>query len=286
VYYPNEFDRNRAIELAELIKQAYDQLEASQRQVAWKLQGDYSLVSELRYSQPKTPPRKGTRTSFDNEFREWRKAKSHGAEGLPMGFIACHKNDTYLIFRGSMITTEWISDFTIHLTPYPYAKFGKVHEGFLQTYEAFRKTIKDGLDGIRHGRKLFIAGYSGGAALATLTAPDIVSSTSFKTPTIYTFGSPRVGDMDFALAFNHVFKEKAFRIANTCDLITLMPFPVPFMGFVGGYYTHVETPIDFTMQEESIEKNHELDTYLKALQADRGRDGLLRRLLNGRPTNR
>jgi hypothetical protein len=69
-------------------------------------------------------------------------------------------------------------------------------------------------------------------------------------------------------------------------LIPLMPFPVPFMGFVGGYYTHVETPVDFTTQEESIEKNHELDTYLKALQADRGRDGLLRRLLNRRPTNR
>jgi hypothetical protein len=53
-----------------------------------------------------------------------------------------------------------------------------------------------------------------------------------------------------------------------------VPFPVPFLGFLGGYFTHVETPVDFTAQEESSEKNHHMDTYMAALAGAKPR-GLL-----------
>jgi hypothetical protein len=53
---------------------------------------------------------------------------------------------------------------------------------------------------------------------------------------------------------------------------------VPFLGFIGGFFTHVETPIDFTIQEEDLEKNHVIETYLTALEGDREKQGFLRNL--------
>jgi hypothetical protein len=54
-----------------------------------------------------------------------------------------------------------------------------------------------------------------------------------------------------------------------------MPLPVPFLGFIGGYFTHVETPVEFTVQREDIEKNHEIGTYLSALEEHQSQKGLL-----------
>jgi hypothetical protein len=279
VYYPKGFDRDRAIQLAELVEQAYGQLEAFKNNEAWSLRDGYSLVTELRYASPLAAPTKGPAAYLEKELRQLGRSKSYkGGEGVPIGFIACYKSDAFLIFRGTMTAPEWIRDFNIRLTPYPYIKFGKVHDGFIQIYDALREAVQGGLGRIGNGKRLFISGNSMGAALATLAAPDIVSSRGVKSLSIYTFASPRVGDKAFAAKYNHRFKERSFRIANTCDLVVSMPFPVPFLGFLGGYFTHVETPIDFTVQREDLEKNHDLETYLEALKVDTGRRGLLRYL--------
>ena len=128
-----------------------------------------------------------------------------------------------------------------------------------------------------------LPGHSLGAALATLAASDVVSTMGFPEAKVYTFASPRVGDKAFAAEYNHMFMGRSFRIANTCDLIVAMPFPVPFLGFLGGYFTHVETPVEFTRQEEDVEKNHDLATYLNALRADTDRKGLLRSIFARHP---
>ncbi len=172
-----------------------------------------------------------------------------------------------------MTASEWLRDLSMHLTPYPYVALGKVHDGFVQTYEIFRKAINDGLNRIGTRGRLFIAGHSLGGALATIAAPDISAHTPFRLPSVYTFASPRVGDRIFAAEYNKEFKGKSFRIVNTCDVVPSMPLPVPFLKLIGGFFTHVETPIDFTTQEEDIEKNHLIVTYLRALEAGAERGG-------------
>jgi triacylglycerol lipase len=279
LYNPTGFDRRRAIQLAELVDQAYLQYDAFMKNEAWTLPGTYSLAAELKYAGTQSGAR-GLGASFEKEFRQLARSRSHGGDQMPIGFVACRKSEVFLIFRGTMTTTEWIRDFSIHLTTYPYKTFGKVHDGFIQTYDGFRKGIQDSLGRLGPGRKLFIAGHSLGAALATLAAPDVVSMKGVKAATVYTFGSPRVGDRTFADDYNSLFRERSFRIANSSDIVVAMPFPVPFLGFLGGYFTHVETAVDFTLQQEDVEKNHEMNTYMHALKTDTDRRGLLRGLFN------
>lgn len=283
MYYPDGFDRRKAIQLAELVGQAYSQFDAFKKNEPWSLHGDYSLVAELKYTGTRPASHSDATTSFEKELRQMAKSRTHGGEGLPIGFIARSRAEVYLIFRGTMTTTEWVRDFSIRLTAYPYRTFGKVHDGFIQTYDLFRKAIQEGLAGTGQRWRLLIPGHSLGAALATLAASDVVSTMGFPEAKVYTFASPRVGDKAFAAEYNHMFMGRSFRIANTCDLIVAMPFPVPFLGFLGGYFTHVETPVEFTRQEEDVEKNHDLATYLNALRADTDRKGLLRSIFARHP---
>ena len=102
-------------------------------------------------------------------------------------------------------------------------------------------------------------------------------------PTLYTYGSPRVGDKVFAEAFNRRHAGSAFRIVNTSDIVVSIPLPVPFAGVLGGFFTHVDTPVDFTSQEETLEKNHLMQTYIRALRESRPQRGLLGSLFRQAP---
>jgi predicted lipase len=188
----------------------------------------------------------------------------------------------FLVFRGTRTGSEWLKNIKIRLSPYPHAALGKVHDGFIEAYDMFRRTIIDSLNGLGRGKRLYITGHSLGAGLATLAAPDIVCATSFGLPVVYTFASPRVGDLQFADGFNRLMKGASFRIANTCDLVVSIPFPVPFLGFIGGYFTHVETPVDFTTQREDLDKNHAIDTYLSAMREAGKGEGMFRSLFRRR----
>jgi predicted lipase len=277
MYFPKNFDRGRAIELGELVQQAYAQLKDFQEDTPWNLKGNYSLVSELKYMGTQMSSMKSV-NQFDKELKEIAKSKLQRVKGLPIGFIAENAGGVFLIFRGTMTTSEWLRDLNIRLTSYPRFDSCKVHEGFLQAYNVFRTKIIDSLGPLDTRKSLFVAGHSLGSALATLAVPDLAASTGFRSPVIYTFASPRVGDKSFAESYDRQYGKRSFRIANTSDLVVSIPLPVPFLGFIGGYFTHVETPIDFTTQEEDLEKNHIMETYLTALRKDRGRQGFLRNL--------
>jgi triacylglycerol lipase len=277
MYYPKNFDRGRAIELGGLVKQAYTQLADFQDDRPWSLKGNYSLVSELKYLGIQISAT-NTVNQFDKELREFAKSKLQRGKGLPIGFIAENTGEVFLIFRGTVTTSEWLRDLNIRLTSYPHLDSCKVHEGFLQTYNVFRTKITETLAVLDTRKRFFIAGHSLGAALATLAVPDLAASTGFKSPVVYTYASPRVGDKAFARSYDRQYGKRSFRIANTSDLVVSIPPPVPFLGFIGGFFTHVETPIDFTIQEEDLEKNHVIETYLTALKEDRDKQGFLRNL--------
>ena len=279
MYYPENFDHGRAVELAGLVKQAYDRIKALQKNASWTLQGGCTLVTELQYLRPDKSPAKPGAGLFEKEQREFEKLKLPFMDSLPIGFVAEDRSAVYLVFRGTVTANEWIRDLNLHLAACPYLASGKVHEGFLQTYQLFRPGILDALARLNPRKRLFITGHSLGAALATLALPDLASATGFKSPIVYTFASPRVGDKTFAETYNGLFSSRSFRIANTSDMAVSLPLPMPFLGFIGGFFTDVETPVVFTVQEEDPEKNHIIETYIAALKADRGRRGFWGKLL-------
>ena len=66
---------------------------------------------------------------------------------------------------------------------------------------------------------IVITGHSLGAALATLTAYDMASVYGTKVSMI-NFGSPRVGNGNFANVFNHRLANRAIRVTHALDPIT------------------------------------------------------------------
>lgn len=104
---------------------------------------------------------------------------------------------------------------------------GKVHKGFADAllYGDNGNNILNKVVG-RLGtsmpeKRVLLTGHSLGAALATLAASWMPDAS------LYTFGSPRVGDNDFAEYMNRV---KHARYVDCCDLVTRVP-PDKFMGY-------------------------------------------------------
>jgi len=279
VTYPPGFDPRRAVQLAELVAQAYQQFDAFRQNRAWAIGGEYSLIAELL--RPEPAARRMLLTQFDREMRQLTGKASEKRRGLPIGFLARRDGEAYLVFRGTMTTNEWVADLNVRLVPRPYLGSGQVHDGFLRTYELFRATILESLRQVGRGDRLLVTGHSLGAGLATLAAADVATVRPGAAPTIYTFASPRVGDRQFASEYNARLGSGSYRVANTCDMVVSVPFPVPFLGFIGGYFTHVDAPVDFTVQVEDAEKNHDLATYLEAMKRLGYRRGLLRRFFQG-----
>jgi triacylglycerol lipase len=265
VYFPRGFDREKALQLAEFVVDAYGQLAAFQEDKAWTLPEACSLLAELHYTAAPARSRQGIIGQLNAELRRVAASRLRKHNGLPIGFVAADRSDVYLVFRGTMTPRELFHDFSINLSQYPYAGQGRVHDGFLQMYEKFRPAMLECLNKAGPGKRLFITGHSLGAALATLAAPDISASTPFTSPVVYTFASPRVGDREFAEEYNRLFRGRTFRIANTCDIVVSIPFPVPFLAFIGGFFTHVDEPVEFTAQQEDLERNHAIGTYRGAL---------------------
>lgn len=260
MYFPPHFDLRLSIELARLIMQAYQQLEAFERGTSWTLTGGYTLIKELCQEQSAGI----IHSQYYSEIRKLRLRPSKG-KGHPIGFVAVKGRNTFVVFRGTVTIPEWVRTLNVRLSAYPESGFGKVHDGFLETYTAIRRDVMEAIMQLGRRSTLFVAGHSLGGALATLALPDISINTRFKDPKIYTFGSPRVGDRTFSESFNGMFADTSFRLANTSDVVVSLPLPVPILGVIGGYFNHVKTPVDFAIQEEDLEKNHVIETYLSAL---------------------
>jgi triacylglycerol lipase len=274
MYYPPNFDPQKAIELGRLVKQAYQCFENFKQGTPWTLQGDYSLVSEISYhtvmSFDPTNEEAGL-TAIDTEIAK--EALSFSAEGflgkdIPMGFVArsADKKEVFLVFRGTVSALEWLFDIDIKVQTYGQPDWGSVTDGFLKIYNRCRESFLNNLITLAPANpQLYISGHSLGGALSVLALPDVIRSTPFKQPIVYNFGCPRVGDNTFVTAYNALPSQQTFRVVNTSDLVTSIPLPIQIPLVPSGNYSHVNTPVDFTIQENNLGLNHSMDTYIAAL---------------------
>jgi triacylglycerol lipase len=112
---------------------------------------------------------------------------------------------------------------------------GSVHSGFKSALDEVWTPLVACLQQLakeRPNRTIWFTGHSLGAALATLAAVRFPGVRG-----LYTFGSPRVGDADFAQRL----KVPAFRFVNNNDLVTRVPPLGRYKSHMGqGKYKHVE----------------------------------------------
>lgn len=184
------------------------------------------------------------------------------------GFIAESKEQIIVAFRGyAAYPTDLLASYDIFQVPYPFVRNGgETSRGFTCIYQSTRNKLISELNKLPASKRLFITGHNYGGALATLAALDIAVNTRFKNPFVYTYGSPRVGDPDFAFCFNKEVK-KSVRIVNIHDSFPSFPakkYPPPFTE-EGLYYQHVKTKFPISFQLNNTPRNDEIGCYFKYL---------------------
>lgn len=145
-----------------------------------------------------------------------------------------------LVFRGTKGTlANWMINFESVLSPWPSG--GSVHRGFKRLFFDIWERVEKELSSI--DLPVFYTGHSLGAALATLAA-------SLRPPrALYSFGSPRVGDIGFV---SSLYNTPIYRIANGNDIVTGMP-PATAFG-----YCHAGENPDVSPNHRSIELSRRL----------------------------
>lgn len=118
--------------------------------------------------------------------------------------------------------------------PLPWPGGGKVHRGFVGALDRVWSQIEGQLDGL--DMPVLYTGHSLGGALATLAA-------SRRPPdTLYTFGSPRVGDKEFVAG---MAKTVTYRYVNCCDVVAQIPpavyQPLGTLRYIDSYGKLAET---------------------------------------------
>jgi triacylglycerol lipase len=147
---------------------------------------------------------------------------------LPLASTQCVvvSDDRFVavVFRGTEIRGEdrvfnviadFVTDALIFLVPVGPGAFA--HAGFTlalnRVWPAVERAISTAGD-----RPVWFAGHSLGAACATLAA-DRYARAGKAVQGVYTFGSPRVGD----LGFQNGFSPRAFRVVHGRDVVTTVP---------------------------------------------------------------
>ena len=100
----------------------------------------------------------------------------------------------------------------------------KVHRGFLQAFKSLESQILASIKKIGD-LPLYLTGHSSGAALTTV-AIQYLEKDYRNIVACYTFGSPRVGNMQFS----RNIITPVYRVVNATDIVTLTPFSS--MGYV------------------------------------------------------
>ena len=151
--------------------------------------------------------------------------------------------DTIIIaFGGTKSLVNMQQNVKLDLIPYtPCFKSNacKVHEGFLHTYNTAKQYIFQNFkmfQGLHPKAKIYVTGFSLGAAQADLCAVEL--SLFGHRVNLMTFGSPRVGNKEFASFANTNLKGINYRVSFQNDAVTAMP--IRAMG-----YHHLGTEVNF-----------------------------------------
>jgi len=198
-------------------------------------------------------------------------ADPHLGDVVSFGFLAVSAaKELVAVIRGTDTILEWLHDASFLMVPSPIAGgHGFTEDGFTAVYRSMRigqadgtplakDSIKDYLDA-GAATSVTVCGHSLGGALATLLTLDVGLNTPCRSPTSYTYASPRTGDHFFAGAYNAAIPS-TYRIANRQDLVPKLPPIAPLP------YEHVNTSYELNPALNSVNPTigcmHSLTTYL------------------------
>lgn len=142
------------------------------------------------------------------------------------GYVAVSSQYKLVAFRGSTDLKSWIEDAEAIQVPLRLygdlsgVPAGNVHFGFDSVYMEVIDRIRQTLAGTDPNKPVYCTGHSLGGAVASLVAADLARDYNVR---VYTFGSPRVGDMTWRKWFNLAVQESV-RVVLDNDLVPRLPF--------------------------------------------------------------
>ena len=189
-------------------------------------------------------------------YRTKEKTKWKGTKAAPAA--------VEVVVRGTASLLDWVVDAAaiqrsfdvpLHSNPSSKVNIGKVHSGFKLQYDALiefvLRNITPFMPHIRSGKtKLYFVGHSLGGAVCQLLAADITARFELKklpaphtyyksdlvpVARVFTFGSPRVGDPQFAKFMRDNVRHVRFKFMG--DVVS----EVPLNSLLGMSYEHGDT---------------------------------------------
>ena len=140
-----------------------------------------------------------------------------------------NRYDSFFVsFRGSSNIKNWINNLHfLKIYPYPNLPNVGVDKGFYEQIMYNYKLILNCLNELKkiyNTNKLILSGHSSGAATATLLAfnLELDSYHTFKIYSLITFGSPRIGNLNFVKKFKK-YNLNSYRVTHYYDIVPHLP---------------------------------------------------------------
>lgn len=188
-------------------------------------------------------------------------------------------NEIWLSFRGTNSVKEWITDTKVKQLNSLQSKEKykntpsfmennqdiMIHDGFLSIFSEIYENVLEILDYYDPNKEktICVSGHSLGAAMATIVGLEL-ENIGYTNTYIYSFGSPRIGNLQLKDYYNSLTTLSLFRIINMEDEIPQTPTTVspnfnsatnPFL------YGHFGKVISFSKNAQSLSNNHSLFVY-------------------------
>jgi hypothetical protein len=180
--------------------------------------------------------------------------------------IAVGRGATIIAFAGTdpLVLANWISDFDIRIAS------TQVAEGFEAAAQCIWPRLQSLLDQPEAAAgKTFVTGHSLGGALAVVAADRIVKL-GRDVEAVYTFGMPRPGSDQFAIAYNERIGQRTFRLVHGEDLVpTVAPSNVGLHQFHHvGRYLHCDRDAKFKTEALAADSTSDSPPFVEGISKD------------------
>ena len=152
----------------------------------------------------------------------------------------------FTAFRGSSNIQNWIDNIKISkVNPYNDSSIS-VEKGFYKAYSDVKEDLLYNVESLTAKYKtksMEVVGHSLGGALATLFTYDMIMlKPDYSVESLYTYGSPRVGNPSFVQSFES-YQVPSFRITHYRDIVPHVPEEI-----IG--YLHISNEIWYNEKNE------------------------------------
>jgi acetyl esterase/lipase len=151
----------------------------------------------------------------------------------------------FVTYAGSGTFLDWVEDADSHLVQFKGCDKCKVHQGF-NLVERIGFPLMEFAVGVlkmRHPHyRVVVTGHSKGAGIATLAAMDLVEA-GVKDVSLVTFGSPRVGNAEFAEYASRKLSHH-YRLTHHTDVVPSVPTRSQgYLHLSGEWYEHPDMQV-------------------------------------------